>query len=128
MIAILLGSHGNFAKEALASAQMIAGEQANVATFSLQEEMDLTMTITAAQEAFNALDDTAGVLILTDIMGGTPANVGAVLHKKNANTRLLTGFNLPTLIEALLSRTTMDLEELTAHLKDQFPATMSDLS
>lgn len=128
MIAILLGSHGNFAKEALASAQMIAGEQANVATFSLQEEMDLTMTITAAQEAFNALDDTAGVLILTDIMGGTPANVGAVLHKKNANTRLLTGFNLPTLIEALLSRATMDLEELTAHLKDQFPATMSDLS
>ncbi|GMA09318.1 hypothetical protein GCM10025886_24710 [Tetragenococcus halophilus subsp. flandriensis] len=127
MIALLLGSHGKFAKEALESAKMIVGEQENTTSFSLEENMDLKMTIDSAQDAFNTLNTSEGVLLLTDIMGGTPTNVSTVIHKKNPNTRLLAGFNLPILVEALLNRS-MELDELVDYLKEQFPGTLSDVS
>lgn len=127
MIALLLGSHGNYAKEALKSAEMIIGEQNNVACFSLSETMDLAMTIEEAQKAFELLEKKSGTLILVDIMGGTPGNVATIIKKKNSQVRLLTGFNLPLLIEALMSRESKNLDELTNYLKEQFVVSLIEI-
>lgn len=127
MVGILLGSHGYFAKEALASAEMIVGNQENIASFSLEEQMDLEATILSAQESYQSLDRTSGVLILTDIQGGTPSNVAMVIQRKNENTYVLAGFNLPLLIEALLNRE-KNVTDLVSYLEELFPATLSNLS
>ncbi len=127
MIAILLGSHGNYAKEAIKSTEMIVGEQENIEAFLLNETMDLTMTIQAAKKAFDQLEKGSGTLILVDIMGGTPSNVATILKKKNSNVRLLSGFNLPLLIEACLNRNTKTLDELTNYLKEQFAASLLEI-
>lgn len=128
MIAILLGSHGNYANEALKSTEMIVGEQENTQTFVLDETMDLDMTIQAAQKAFDRLEKESGTLILVDIMGGTPSNAATVLKKKNNNIRLLTGFNLPLLIDACLNRNIKTLDELTDYLKEQFDASLLEIN
>lgn len=128
MVAILLGSHGNYAKEALKSTEMIVGEQENIDFFVLDETMDLALTIQAAQKSYDQLKKTSGTLILVDIMGGTPSNVATILKKKNSNTRLLTGFNLPLLIEACLNRNTKTLDELTESLKEQFAASLLEIN
>jgi PTS system mannose-specific IIA component len=127
LVGILLGSHGYFAKEALASAEMIVGNQENIASFSLEEQMDLEATILSAQESYQSLDKSSGVLILTDIQGGTPSNVAMVIQRKNENTYALAGFNLPLLIEALLNRE-KNVTNLVSYLEELFPATLSNLS
>lgn len=126
MFGILLGSHGHFAKEALKSAEMIIGEQKNVASFSLEENMDLEMTIKKAQEAYTSLDTTDGVIILTDIVGGTPSNVANVIQKKNKNTYVLSGFNLPILLQIFLNRE-QTAEQIVKQVKEMFPTTLADL-
>ncbi|MCJ7841608.1 PTS sugar transporter subunit IIA [Lederbergia sp. NSJ-179] len=127
MFGILLGSHGHFAEEALKSAEMIIGEQKNVASFSLEENMDLEMTITKAQEAYASLDATDGVIILTDIVGGTPSNVANVIQKKNENTYVLSGFNLPILLQIFLNREQV-ADQVVKQVKEMFPTTLADLS
>lgn len=127
MIAILLGSHGEFAKSAVESVEMIIGKQENVAVFSLLETMDLQGTIEMAQQAFDSLDRSEGMLILTDIMGGTPANVATILKRKHEEVYLLTGFNMPLLIEALLNRE-KDLSELVKSLKQLFPNSLIEVN
>lgn len=127
MIAILLGSHGEFAKSAVESVEMIIGKQENVAVFSLLETMDLQGTIEMAQQAFDSLDRSEGTLILTDIMGGTPANVATILKRKHEEVYLLTGFNMPLLIEALLNRE-KDLSELVKSLKQLFPNSLIEVN
>jgi PTS system mannose-specific IIA component len=127
LVGILLGSHGYFAKEALASAEMIVGNQENIASFSLEEQMDLEATILSAQESYQSLDKSSGVLILTDIQGGPPSNVAMVIQRKNENTYALAGFNLPLLIEALLNRE-KNVTNLVSYLEELFPATLSNLS
>lgn len=126
MIAILVGSHGNYAKEALKSAEMVIGEQKNTAYFTLTEMMDLSMTIEVAEVAYQSLDKETGTLILTDIVGGTPTNVATVLKKKGKNISLLAGFNMPLLLEALLNRE-QELEELVVYLKELFEGTLTEI-
>lgn len=127
MIAILVGSHGNYAKEALKSAEMVIGDQSNTASFTLTETMDLAMTIEEAQNAYHSLDNEAGTLILTDIVGGTPTNVAAVLKKKEENVSLLAGFNMPLLLEALLNRE-KELDDLVYYLKELFEDTLTEIN
>jgi len=127
MIAILVGSHGNYAKEALKSAEMVIGDQSNTASFTLTETMDLAMTIKEAQNAYHSLDNEAGTLILTDIVGGTPTNVATVLKKKEENVSLLAGFNMPLLLEALLNRE-KELDDLVYYLKELFEDTLTEIN
>lgn len=117
MVAIVLGSHGYYAKEALNSVQMIIGEQDNTGYFSLLESMDLSSTIEEANAVFDSLDKSQGVLFLTDIVGGTPNNVANVIMKRNSNVKVVAGFNLPLLIEIFLNRD-KGLADLIVHIEE----------
>lgn len=101
--AVLLMSHGGFAKAALESAELIIGKQDNCGTMgvylvdqvdSLKEEMFQMVDI---------LDTSMGLIILADITGGTPMNLASHLLSRD-NTILCSGLNMPMLIEVLMSR------------------------
>ncbi|MHC5227099.1 PTS sugar transporter subunit IIA [Enterococcus sp. LJL99] len=102
-IGLLIMSHGDYGKAAIESAQLIVGEQKNYDTLSVfvvdqVDELKQEMMVKV-----EALDTTKGLLILTDIIGGTPTNLASQLLVK-ADTALVAGMNLPILLEVLMNR------------------------
>lgn len=111
MIGVLIVTHGNFGEELLKSAELIIGKQENVKTLSLNHGDDVEELYKNVQAHINLLDKGDGVLVLTDLFGGSPSNVTA----RNINKihfESLTGVNLPMLIEALDSRVNNNLKGL----------------
>ena len=113
MIGLLVTGHANFGTGITSSVNLIAGEQEAykavdfLPTYSTE---DLTREITKALED---LTDCEGVIIFTDLMGGTPFNVSAQLGHGKENILIVAGTNLPMLVEIVMSRKFMDnLDEL----------------
>lgn len=101
--ALILASHGFFAQEALRSAEMIiAHEQANVGVISVTPGKDYDTCLEEIHELYDELDTKDGCLILTDIYGGTPANVATYLAIEHSNICVFSGLNIPLLLEVLL--------------------------
>ncbi|MBA3924978.1 PTS sugar transporter subunit IIA [Listeria rustica] len=105
-IALILASHGDFAKEALNSLEMIVGRQANVSTLSLYPGEDLPDFTKRMDDAYHKLNHEKGTIILCDIYGGTPSNAAmAMLIKyKEEKIAAYSGLNLPVLLELSASR------------------------
>lgn len=102
---LILVSHGDFAKAALASAEMIAGKQQDVAAFGLAEDSSLEMMEEWIKEAYDKLHETCSdVIILCDIYGGTPFNAINRNLAKGMEAIAFTGLSLPLVIDLLLSR------------------------
>ena len=113
MIGLLVTGHANFGTGITSSVNLIAGEQEAykavdfLPTYSTE---DLTREIT---KALDELKDCEGVIIFTDLMGGTPFNVSAQIGHGKDNIRIVAGTNLPMLVEIVMSRKFMDnLDEL----------------
>lgn len=127
--AVLLASHGNYAREALRSAEMIIGRQENVRTMSI----DLETSIPAAKAEFHALinelDTDNGLLILTDIVGGTPSNLAAekLITNTNGSVQAIAGFHLPMLLE-LFSGNRDKLEAVSGLLYTAYMSSFVDLN
>ena len=112
MVGIVIASHGDFANGIYQSAQMIFGEQKNVVTCTLMSNNspeDIRKKMEAAIESF---DDKDQVLFLVDLWSGTPFNqANALISGKEDKWAIVTGLNLPMLVEAYGARMTMN----TAH-------------
>ena len=113
MIGLLVTGHANFGTGITSSVNLIAGEQEAykavdfLPTYSTE---DLTREIT---KALDELKDCEGVIIFTELMGGTPFNVSAQIGHGKENIRIVAGTNLPMLVEIVMSRKFMDnLDEL----------------
>ena len=113
MIGLVGTGHANFGTGITSSVNLIAGEQEAykavdfLPTYSTE---DLTCELT---KALDELKDCEGVIIFTDLMGGTPFNVSAQLGHGKDNIRIVAGTNLPMLVEIVMSRKFMDdLDEL----------------
>ena len=106
MIGLLVTGHANFGSGITSSVNLIAGEQEDyqyvdfLPTYSTE---DLTAEMTKALEKLNNCE---GIIIFTDLMGGTPFNVAAQLGRDNV--RIIAGTNLPMLVEIVMSRKFMD--------------------
>lgn len=112
MIAVLVCTHGQSAKELINSSEMICGSQENVkyVSFEIIESPDkLRFKII---EEINSLDLSEGLLFLTDLRGGTPYNVISLIINKDVNAEMLSGVNIPMLIETFLSRSSLGLQQL----------------
>lgn len=105
-IHIILTSHGLFAQEALNTAGLIIGDIADrVDVISVTPEKTCDMCLAELQNLYEGYaDKEAGVLILTDIYGGTPANISSCLAITKPNIKVYSGFNLPVLMELLIAR------------------------
>ena len=112
MVGIILASHGEFAKGILQSGSMIFGEQEDVAAVTLMPSEgpdDIRAKMEKAIASFSNQDE---VLILADLWGGTPFNQANSLFEKHKDKwAIVSGLNLPMLIEAYGARLSME----TAH-------------
>jgi len=112
MVNLVIVSHGDLAEGLIDAMQLIVGQQEGVVAVSLKETdpIDgLTERVSAAIEEVGSPD---GVLVLVDLFGASPFNISAQLTQKHAMVQVVTGVNLPMLLETALQREAMPLEEL----------------
>lgn len=102
-IALLLMSHGEFAKSAIESAELIVGKQDNVATLGIVAVDNVNEVKQQMLDSTLNLDTSHGLIILTDIVGGTPMNLASTQRNHN-NVFACSGLNLPLLLEVLMNR------------------------
>lgn len=103
MIGILLLSHGPFCEQLMTSTAMIAGPLANTKAVALHEGEDPDVFGKCIQAAVKTLDADDGILVLVDILGGTPFNQIALLSRE-LNVQIVTGMNMPMFLQVLLER------------------------
>src|SRR5699024_7845485 len=112
MVGIILASHGDFAEGILHSSQMIFGEQDNLHAVSISPSEGPDDLQIKLKKAIDSLDNQDEVLFLVDLWGGTPFNqTSSLLEDKLDTWAVVSGLNLPMLIEALAGRLSMN----TAH-------------
>ncbi|TYZ28218.1 PTS mannose transporter subunit IID [Selenomonas caprae] len=99
MFGIIVGTHGIFAQELVKSCEMICGEQKNVRAVTLVPGEGPDDVVKKYEEAIAELDCEGGVLFLNDLFGGSPYNAACRLVISNENYGIVTGVNLPMLIE-----------------------------
>lgn len=108
MVGIVLASHGGFAAGIYQSGEMIFGPQENVAQVILQPDEGPDELHRKLLEAVETFDDPEQVLFLVDLWGGTPFNQASKLCEGHPDTwAIVTGMNLPMVIEAYAARLTM---------------------
>ncbi|MCF0148772.1 MAG: PTS mannose transporter subunit IIAB [Clostridium sp.] len=118
MVGIVIASHGEFASGIFQSGQMILGEQENVKACTLMPSDGPENIKAKMEEAIASFDNQEEVLFLVDLWGGTPFNqASALLNGHEDKWAIVTGLNLPMLIEAFASRFTMETaHEIAAHI------------
>jgi PTS system mannose-specific IIA component len=97
MIGKLILTHGGLARELLSAAQTISGRLSGFEAISLDWNDGLEEAKAQISAAITRLDEGQGVLILTDMYGGTPCNVATVFHQPG-KVEILTGVNLPMVL------------------------------
>ncbi|NLL30746.1 MAG: PTS mannose transporter subunit IID [Clostridiales bacterium] len=112
MIAVIIATHGSFSKELLKSSEMIFGKQKNVATISFVAGEGTDDLIEKYNKLLNELDCSDGALIMVDIFGGSPFNAASMIALKNEKIELITGTNLPMLLEVFAAKDTVTIKEL----------------
>lgn len=118
MVGIVLTSHGGFADGINQSAEMIFGQQQDVAHVTLKPDEGPDDIHAKLENAIKDFSDQEQVLFLVDLWGGTPFNQASSLFEKHQDTwAIVTGMNLPMVIEALASRMTMNsAREIATHI------------
>ncbi|WP_010630598.1 PTS sugar transporter subunit IIA [Sporolactobacillus vineae] len=97
---IILTSHGKLAKEVLASAEMIIGQTENIQAVCMTMDDGSAGLRKKMEQAVDQFSDREGVLIITDLLGGTPCNVATLLAQGSDRITVMTGLNLAMVVEA----------------------------
>ena len=109
MVGIILASHGEFAKGILQSGAMIFGEQENVQAVTLMPSEGPDDVLAKMKDAIASFDNQDEVLFLVDLWGGTPFNQANSLFEEHKDKwAIVAGMNLPMVIEAYASRSSME--------------------
>ncbi len=108
MIGLVVVSHGRLAEELVAATVHVVGEQPNLCAMCVEADDDLERRRLDIQAAVEAADVGSGVIIVTDMFGGTPANLAISLMKKD-RIEVLAGANLPMLIKLVEVRSGGDV-------------------
>lgn len=103
MIGIVIVAHGGLAREYLAAIEHVVGSQNGVRAISIQADHDRSAKENEICAAANEVDQGAGVVVVTDLFGGSPSNL-SMLACQPENRRILYGANLPMLIKLAKSR------------------------
>lgn len=101
MIGLVVAAHGDLAQALLTTAQMVVQDPGHVVAIGVRADDDSVSYEARFRGAVaDVLKERTGVLVLTDMFGGTPSNIGMTLHKAG-RVEILTGVNLPMLIKVL---------------------------
>ncbi len=108
MIGVIVVTHGQLANELVNAAEMIVGELPQFVAVSIGWHDDPTIARDAIAHAIERVQGPAGVLLLTDMFGGTPSNLGLTFLETN-RVEIITGVNLPMLIKLAHLQSSSDL-------------------
>ena len=117
MIGMVLVTHGQLAIEFRAALEHVVGPQKQVATVSIGPEDDMEQRRKDILDAVNKVDSGAGVVILTDMFGGTPSNL-AISVMNGGHVEVVAGINLPMLIKLASVRDSSHLEQAVTQAQD----------
>lgn len=116
MKAVFVCTHGHAAEELIHSAELICGEQENVGYTDFKVGETLETLHNKIMNELSQLEMKDGILMLTDLKGGTPFNVLVGILFSMPRVELLTGVNIPMLLETFISREALPLESLVAQV------------
>lgn len=107
MIGLIVTGHGHFASAITSSIRLIAGDQPNY--FAVDFDGEGTSKLeNDLKAAIDKLKDNSGIIIFSDLAGGSPFKTAVTLANGNPNIRVLCGTNLPMLCEIAMARTMID--------------------
>lgn len=117
MIGVVIVAHGNLAEELLATAEMIAGPMPKTKAIGVHPRDTMDKIRAAIESALRDVNEGHGVLLLTDMFGGTPCNV-SLTFLEEGKIEVLSGVNLPMLLRLATNRTEgpAPLGEVARHL------------
>lgn len=110
MIGLVLVTHGNLALEFISAMQHVVGKQEQIDSVCIGPEDDMEMRRKEILQKVDNVDKGHGVVVLTDMFGGTPSNL-AISIMDRANVEILAGVNLPMLIKLASLRKEKSLKE-----------------
>jgi mannose PTS system EIIA component len=118
MIGALVVTHGQLAQELVAAAEMIVGDISHIQAVSIGWHDDVNDARKEIERKIAEVDRGSGILILTDMFGGTPSNIAFAFHEPG-KVDIVTGVNLPMLIKIAHQKESEDLDSLARSVLEQ---------
>jgi PTS system mannose-specific IIA component len=119
MVGGVIVTHGQLANELLSAAEMIVGDQINhITAVSIGWHDDVDVAREEIERAIERVNSGNGVLLLTDMFGGTPTNIAASFLGQ-AEVEVITGVNLPMVIKLAEQADGEQLPDLARRVRDQ---------
>jgi len=118
LVGTVVVAHGRLGEELVATARMIVGEADHLRAVSIGWHDDYEEVKGRVQTAIESVDDGVGVIILTDMFGGTPSNI-ALSFLKKGRVEIVSGANLPMVVKAASQNRGEDLAGLVSTIRDQ---------
>jgi mannose PTS system EIIA component len=117
MIGVLITTHANLGSELMRAAEMIRGNLKGIMHVSIDQTKGVEELKKEISSAIKKLDHGQGVMILTDLFGGTPSNL-SLSFLKEGKVEVITGVNLPMLLKIPDIREGMTLAECAQLIKE----------
>jgi mannose PTS system EIIA component len=117
MIGVLITTHGNLGSELIKAAELIKGKFEGVGHVSVDQKKGMEEIKKEMSQCIRKLDQGQGVLILTDLFGGTPSNI-SLSFLKEEKLEVVTGVNLPMLIGLSSKREGKSLNQVAREIRD----------
>ncbi len=117
MIGLILVTHGKLAEEFVHAMEHVVGRQEAVATVCIGPNDDAEARRREIADKVKAVESGSGVIVLTDLFGGTPSNL-AISLMQAGKVEVIAGINLPMLIRLAKARGCMELKQAVAAARD----------
>lgn len=111
-------THGQLANELLAAAETVVGEIGHVTAVSIGWHDDVEVAQDQVERAIASVASGSGVLVMTDMFGGTPTNIAAMFLKAG-EVEIVTGVNLPMVVKLASNTKELNLSELASEVETQ---------
>ncbi|WP_425994366.1 PTS sugar transporter subunit IIA [Caulobacter sp. DWR1-3-2b1] len=117
MIGLVIVTHGRLAEEFVSAMEHVVGPQSAVKAICIGPEDDMERRRSDILKACATVDGGGGVILLTDMFGGTPSNL-AISVMEQTKAEVIAGLNLPMLIKLASVRQRQDLQSCVAHAQE----------
>jgi len=129
MIGIVVTTHGPLAEGLVESLRFFSGDMGYISSVVLNDEDNPESFKKRLEEAVQSVDQDLGIVILADILGGTPFNQSMMLALNRSDVKVITGVNLMMLIEAVLSRDIVsNLDEFASRIIRTAKESIADMT
>jgi mannose PTS system EIIA component len=117
VIGIVIVAHGGLAREYLSAVEHVVGPQTDMQAISIEDDCDRGKKQAEICAAANAVDHGGGVVVVTDMFGGSPSNLSLLACAGGPERRIIYGANLPMLIKLTKSRSLAVTDAVAAALE-----------